>query len=317
MEALPAEPAPVEKLVDQGASCAANKGVPSNFFVSISSFTRALDDIIVPAGKTWSISSINVMGAWFGASHLTEETEFGIAIFNRNHIMCREDIKIPAFSGATEGVPTKLQLSYPCVLVGGHLDATVPPSLIAEDETYYMTVFPKLNFGEGGNTWHWSYSLKTFPGDSFKFRDMDNILQLPNNCRSWTDATKCELGLTGPTDLCFTVEGYSRATTSDDVTELDKPKLPVTDGDIGTDVGHSGRMLTGEEAQHKVDVSGDLSSSTNAALHDQSPVVESSLDNERPAYVIPLAVVGSILGFALVVLVLALLLKKKPAPERV
>jgi hypothetical protein len=47
-------------LFDQGAVCVANKGVPSSYYKTMMTHSRALDDFVVPAGETWHISSLTI-----------------------------------------------------------------------------------------------------------------------------------------------------------------------------------------------------------------------------------------------------------------
>jgi len=300
-------------LFDQGLQCVANKGVPSAYYKSMQARARGLDDFVVPAGKTWHISAISVMGSWFGDSHLTKTTRFSIAIFNRNKIVCRADVLVDTFTTETEGVATRLNFNSPCVVVGGFLDND--KELLEDDETYYVTVGPRLDFSDGGNSWHWSFS-KTTNGEHFKFRDQQGILQTGAKCHTWTDAKECGLNLEGTSDLCFAFHGISSATTEADKEFLDLPALPVKDGDIGTDVGH-GRLLTSDEAYKRKNASNKFAAATAAVLADPAPETIASVHGGTPAHVIGLAVVGSVAAVILIIVVAIMLRPNKSLTERV
>jgi len=300
-------------LFDQGSVCVANRGVPSSYYQGMMAYTRGLDDFLVPSGKTWHISSMTVMGSWFGDSHLTESTSFGITVFNRGFIVCRSDITVKPFTTESEGHVTFLLLDSPCVVVGGHLDSD--KNLLMNDETYYVTVFPRLDYGNGANSWHWSLS-KTTNGENFKFRDTENVLQNGYPCKQWTDATKCGLQLEGASDLCFQFSGFSVPSTPDDWNYLDLPPLPITDGNIGTDLGH-GRLLTVDEAEQRKSSSDKFAVSTSTALADRTPERIRSVNGGTPAYAIALIVVASLALVAIAIVIVVKVVKSREQTERV
>jgi len=258
-----------------------------------------LDDFVVPAGQTWSITSISVMGTWFGAS-ATQPTTFAITIFNRNHIMCRADVTvqpIQASSSSTNGVVTVINLPTPCYLVGGAIAPEVAGILNNRfnplDETYYITVWPEVDFARTGNSWYWSFS-NTKNGETFKFKDTETVF--PNHaCKTWTDATQCGLQLQGHTDLCFVINGRQSDSTPADVYHLNKAELPLRDGNIGTDVGHS-RLLTSDEADQRLFAQSELAdfSQNQDIVTSQTETVyapvSSTSPSGHPAWVVPVVV---------------------------
>jgi len=267
-----------------------------------------LDDFVVPAGETWSLSSISVMGTWYGPDHLAKPTTFGITVFNRNHIMCRADVTVPVVetlassSSSTSGVITVIDLPTPCFLVGGAMSPDVAGTLrnkfIPGDETYYLTVWPEVDFAHGGNSWYWSFS-DTNNGDTFKFKDTETVW--PNHeCTKWTDASQCGLQLEGHTDLCFTISGRKGDSVSEDAYHLNKGVLPLRDSNIGTDVGHP-RLLTSTEANQRLTASTDLAyfNQVNNLVSSATSPVYSPLSPKppsEPSYVVPVAVTLAVIA---------------------
>ena len=122
-------------------------GMPSTRFLETSSGARAVDDIIVPAGSTWSVRKIQLMGSWFSGSQRTTELPlfapnitFAVTIFHQGTIQCKTNVVMPL------PLPQVLVLNIAasrCLLVGAH--ETLDGSMIMSDERFYLTVAPYLD----------------------------------------------------------------------------------------------------------------------------------------------------------------------------
>jgi len=307
-------------LFDQGAKCTANRGVPSAYFKTMMANARALDDFEVPKGKTWAIKRVSVAGSFYGGQVTNSTIKWGISIFNREKVICTTFVTPPPLSSsastsATSGIVgaiTKLDLEIPCHVVGGSLNEA--KEIVSEKETYYITVFPRLDYGNKGDLWRWSLSTST-NGDHFMYRDNAHIFRSltgDKTCTKWTDGTTCGFHFDGYTDLCFQIEGSTSDTTSSDSQYLDIPNMAVKEWP-GIDIGHE-KLLLSEESEIRKNVSARATENyaTIEVTTSKEAVVHVSIGT--PAWVIPVAVVFGVLGVAVVVtLIVFVVLKTKPA----
>lgn len=122
-------------------------GMPSTRYVDTSSGARAVDDFTVPAGSTWSVRKLQLMGSWFTGSQRTTELPlfapnitFAVTIFHRGTIQCKTDVVLPL------PLPEVIVLnmaSSRCFLVGAH--EALDGSLVMSDEKFYLAVAPYLD----------------------------------------------------------------------------------------------------------------------------------------------------------------------------
>lgn len=139
-------------LFDQGSSCIINNGMPSTRFSNTESGARSVDDFVVPAGKTWIVRRVQVMGNWFTSSGIeATSTEaqnegfvpFHVTIFHGGSIQCKTAFGVPM------PVPRVITLdisSANCAVVGAHEGPD--GSIVMSDETYYITVSPLVALNE-------------------------------------------------------------------------------------------------------------------------------------------------------------------------
>jgi len=319
------ESVPTEILVDQTKTCTANRGIPSGEYKSMQATSRGLDDFVVPGGAVWTVSKVTVGGYWMPTA--PGDMQWSLTIFDREGIACRTGIKPVTLPGGV----VELHFDFPCELIGGHMEINKDPmtkietiSPVSADETYWLTVAPVNNFASTNDIWYWSYS-KTENGEVVKFRDMNNIWKQPNPCKTWTEANNCGISEPGEVfhDLCFSVTGSSSPMTDEswDIV-TDRPKVPVKDSGIGTDVGHS-RLLTIQEAEVRATTSDKLIvvHKANEATVIEEPVVVADIsvqtsENPNPGYGIAAVTLGAIALALLIVVIAIVALKKNTEGER-
>lgn len=318
-------------LIDQGSSCVSNKGMPSTRFVETQSGTRAVDDFIVPAGQTWSLTELQVMGTWFKealpvddpADAVTSESTtfvpFDVTVFHAGSIQCKTTVPValPVPPVVTLDISSAL-----CTVVGAQED--VDGSLKMVDQTYYLTVAPLTHVT---NQFYWSFS-KTTNGQTFKWRDMKDLFGF-GLCPTWTDGNKCGLPTRG-TDMCFKLLGSSAQTTEmDTVYMVTAQTSNGGDGEIGSDTREGGawdpaKAQAEEEAlvilrENAKLILADLTEteeqvttiSENSEVKIAGESEESDWHND--SWVIPVSVTLAIFGALVVVLVVVLVAHSRGA----
>eukprot|EP01126_Amoeba_proteus_P063788 TRINITY_DN882_c0_g1_i2.p1 TRINITY_DN882_c0_g1~~TRINITY_DN882_c0_g1_i2.p1 ORF type:complete len:1171 (-),score=202.14 TRINITY_DN882_c0_g1_i2:115-3627(-) len=313
-------------LFDQGQSCAVNRGLVTGHFKWMRAKSRALDDFTVSAGNTWTINSVSVLGSFFGKGIEEETINWTVSVFHNYSLMCTSTAQTPPLIQSNpslnpptelkgvEGVITTLNLSTPCMVVGGHVDKnSVPSVIVPRDESYYISVYPSLNHLHEGELWRWSLSEENH-ASHLMYKDASRVFT-PKKCTEWTTGNSCGLDLFDFAGLCFQLFGISHPTTDGDKVFVDKPNQAVRQWP-GVDTGHE-RLLTEEEGYQRWQGSQRLRESEatiSVSLQDTS-VVYASMDDVS-GIGIALIVVGCV-ALLLVVVILVLVLRRPSSSERV
>eukprot|EP01127_Copromyxa_protea_P016045 TRINITY_DN4709_c0_g1_i1.p1 TRINITY_DN4709_c0_g1~~TRINITY_DN4709_c0_g1_i1.p1 ORF type:complete len:976 (-),score=198.18 TRINITY_DN4709_c0_g1_i1:45-2972(-) len=312
-----------DMLFDQGASCTLNKGIPSTKFIETSSASRAVDDFIVPAGKTWSVREVKVMGSWFvGPDNVPllddkdsgKSIDFYVTIFHSRTIQCKSIVSLPL--PLSQVVVIDIAASH-CLLLGAH---DVNGTLVSADEQYYITISPLLDVG---TQFLWSFS-KTQNGASFKWRDAKNIYGT-SECKSWTDGSKCGMEVAG-SDLCFAILGTSAPITSQDAISMNNRQTTNGgDGEIGSDSREFTHAWNPEDAaresaaatvvqENSKQIFQRLSSEEENVLSIQEAAsVNGDGDYPEHPWLIPVVVVACVVGLAVTIGVVLFIKTRVPS----
>eukprot|EP01127_Copromyxa_protea_P011653 TRINITY_DN294_c0_g1_i1.p1 TRINITY_DN294_c0_g1~~TRINITY_DN294_c0_g1_i1.p1 ORF type:complete len:1674 (-),score=432.23 TRINITY_DN294_c0_g1_i1:61-4824(-) len=319
-------------LFDQGSICVANKGMPSTRYVETETGARAADDFVVPAGETWSLGVIQVMGNWFKDASAVQDAEslsgsvpFTVTIFHNGNIQCKTTVPVLL------PVPQVITLDISkinCKLIGAY--ENVDSSILVADQTYYITVSPKVDVT---NQFYWSFSKST-NGETFQWRDTKDLFGL-SKCPTWTKGDECGIPTAG-TDLCFKLLGSKAVTSEADRTYMGVAQTSQTSEGIGNDAREGGVAWSPEQEAEEERVTAILRANAKLILEDlgvSTPEetsiseasdikIESEEREKNDAWILPVAIVAAIAGTALIVGVIAVithqaLVKKGPAYKEV
>lgn len=144
------------------------------------------DDFVVPAGETWTIDYVAVIGSWSlsgpaGSVNIEFYTDGG-------------------------GIPGASVCSYPGVAPIDVYDANfavnLPTDCVLTAGTYYLSVQGQVDYGTGGQ-WYWTTNAST--------NGTDWVWQNPGNgfgtgCTTWADGNTCLAAAYGP-DMTFLLGG--------------------------------------------------------------------------------------------------------------
>ena len=169
-------------LYDQTDNAAGTAIVSTNFLPAEDlSDAQAADDFTVPAGETWSVTEVFVMGLSPGAQPTSN-----VAFYKDNATLPGAEVTSSVVSAADGGVSPNFALSLPApVILGpGH---------------YWVSV--QRNSAGPAQSWTWR-RRSVASGDGAVWRNPGNGFAL--NCIPYTRLTTC---LAGPPDLLFKISG--------------------------------------------------------------------------------------------------------------
>ncbi len=129
------------------------------------SFLETAEDFVIPAGASWDIRSVSVVGSTNGTFSEARFTIYennsgnvGVAVFT-SPILSPEPFDFTGTNGAQNG-NFRLTLDQPTTLAAGN---------------YWISVQTNQVFSGGGGQWAWSF-FSPATGDYFQVRDPDNLL---------------------------------------------------------------------------------------------------------------------------------------------
>jgi hypothetical protein len=146
---------------------------------------QGADDFVVPAGETWTIDYVAVIGSWSVSGPANAV-----------------NIEFYADGG---GMPGASVCSYPGAAPIDVYDANfavnLPTDCVLTEGTYYVSVQGQVDYATGGQ-WFW-YLNGSANGTAWFWQNPGN--GFGTGCTSWADGFGC-LGYTGP-DLTFLLGG--------------------------------------------------------------------------------------------------------------
>lgn len=171
-------------------------GAPSqNFEAAFDAYdSQGADDFVVPAGETWNINGVNIVGTdTMGVSADTMEVEF--------------------FMDAG-GAPGASVCDYPTILTfsgAPNYDIDLPADCVLGAGTYWVTVVVQLDFGTGGQHFWSGVALSDTSGNPGMWQNPNGGFGIPA-CASWEVTSVCGVGGGTMDDWLFQIEGSTDPT---------------------------------------------------------------------------------------------------------
>jgi hypothetical protein len=178
-------------LYDQTAGAGTISLVSQNFEASFDAYdNQGADDFEVPAGETWSIESIDVLGAYFNG--VGPAYSFNVWFYT-------DAAGLPGTEVASE-----MNASYTDPGGLGSVTITLSPAIVLNAGSYWVSIQANIDFGVGGE-WGWTEHLPM--NTESAWQNPGGGFGLP--CTSWGyRVTTCGLaGTAGYTDYAFRLNG--------------------------------------------------------------------------------------------------------------
>jgi len=177
----------------------ASYSVASQQFTDYSNFiAQDADDFVVPAGKTWSITSIEVLGNYFAGGSsaplpLGPADSFILQIYADN-------------SGLPAATPLFEQTGLSYSETSGLFHIDLSSAIALPEGTYWISVVATMSYTNEGE-WGWAWNQDAQIGGQFVNQDPDQIIDPAGSWPvSWASASG-----TWPNqsqyDLCFSLIG--------------------------------------------------------------------------------------------------------------
>ena len=180
------QPVGRDTLYDQTGTAGDNGFSSQDFETAYDAYdAQAGDDFVVPAGETWTIDYVAVVGSWSVAGPANSV-----------------NIEFYADGG---GLPGASVCSYPGVAPIDLYDASfavdLPTDCVLGAGTYYVSVQGQVDFATGGQ-WYWTLSTSA-NGTDWVWRNPLGGFGV--GCTTWSDGYGC-IGSVGP-DMAFLLGG--------------------------------------------------------------------------------------------------------------
>ncbi|MDQ3930684.1 MAG: hypothetical protein M3328_16255, partial [Chloroflexota bacterium] len=150
--------------------------------------SQAADDFIVPAGKTWTLSQVEVLG--FPVTTTIQPASFNVFIYNDNSTL----------PGSL--VASYANLSYVQSPTTGVYTIDFPSTLL-NTGTYWVSV--QANTAAAGNRWAWSSSDQPAVNNGSAWQNPGN--GFGSGCTTWGRKTTCLPSSNGLPDQQFRLSG--------------------------------------------------------------------------------------------------------------
>ncbi len=178
-------------LYDQTANGSGAAYVSQKFDSAHSTYDDQIaDDFTVPAGKTWTVSEVDVVGGYSSPGGPAKS----------------ENVFI--YKATAKGLPKLKVMEFDKVKgkdTSGSFAITLPQSVKLAPGTYFVSVQVNMSYATGG-LWGWEDTAgsPTF-GSPAAFKNPQNGFQ--TGCTKWTALNKCEA--VGGADMIFKLLGQS------------------------------------------------------------------------------------------------------------
>ncbi|MEJ2103488.1 MAG: T9SS type A sorting domain-containing protein, partial [Ignavibacteriaceae bacterium] len=185
-------PAETDVLYEQMANAGTNSLTSQNFEASLDTYdNQGADDFEVPAGETWSIESIDVLGAYYNGTG--PATSFNVYFYN----------DASGFPGTVAGQLENASFTDPGGL--GSVSIAFSPAIELSAGSYWVSVQCNMDYSVGGQ-WGWTEQTQTAtesewenPGGAFG-----------TTCSTWGyRVTNCAVGAAPYYDFSFRLNGTS------------------------------------------------------------------------------------------------------------
>ncbi|MGB5288323.1 MAG: LamG-like jellyroll fold domain-containing protein [Ignavibacteriaceae bacterium] len=185
-------PADVDVLYEQMAGAGPNSLTSQNFETANDAFdNQGADDFVVPAGQTWTIESVDVLGAYFNGTG--PAVSFNVFFYNN----------AAGLPGTVAAQALNATYTDPGGL--GSVTITISPAIVLTEGTYWVSVQCNMDFPVGGQ-WGWTEQNQT--GFESAWQNPGGGFALP--CLTYGyRVTTCTLGAAPYFDFSFRLNGTS------------------------------------------------------------------------------------------------------------
>ncbi len=174
-------------------------GSPDGSVVSFDNGTslssQAADDFVVPAGKTWTLSQVDLSG--FPVVGTAQPTSFNVFFYSNASTLPNSQV-----AGHTD-------LSYVVNSTTGEYTITFPPTLLGPG-TYWVSV--QADTTAAGNRWTWNSFAAPAVNSGAAWRNPGN--GFGSGCLDWTRKTTCHPQVSFAPDQLFRLHGIEETPTS-------------------------------------------------------------------------------------------------------
>ena len=183
-------PAELDVLYEQMSGAGTNSLTSQNFETSFDTYdNQAADDFAVPAGETWTIESIDVLGAYFNGTG--PSTSYNVFFYNN----------AAGLPGTLAAEALNATYTDPGGL--GSASITISPAIVLTEGSYWISVQANLDFGVGGQ---WGWTEHTAIGTESTWQNPGGGFATP--CTTWGyRVTNCAIGAAPYFDMCFRING--------------------------------------------------------------------------------------------------------------
>jgi hypothetical protein len=177
-------------LYEQMANAGTNSLTSQNFEASFDAYdNQGADDFVIPSGQTWSIESIDVLGAYYNGTG--PASSYNVFFYSN--------------SGGLPGtlVASKLNASYTDPGGLGSVSITLSPAIQLPAGSYWVSIQCNMDFSAGGQ-WGWTEQTQT---------GSESVWQNPGggfatSCATWGyRVTNCAIGAAPYYDYSFRLNG--------------------------------------------------------------------------------------------------------------
>ena len=183
-------PAELDVLYEQMSGAGTNSLTSQNFETSFDTYdNQGADDFVVPAGQTWTVESIDVLGAYYNG--IGPSTSYNVFFYNN--------------AGGLPGTLAAEALNATYTDPGGLGSAsiTISPAIVLTEGSYWISVQANLDFGVGGQ---WGWTEHTAVGTESTWQNPGGGFATP--CTTWGyRVTNCGIGAAPYFDMCFRING--------------------------------------------------------------------------------------------------------------
>ena len=185
-------PADLLVLYEQMVNPGPNSNTSQNFEAGFDNFdNQGADDFVVPVGESWTIESVDVLGAYFNGTG--PAVSFNVFFYNN----------AAGFPGTVAAQALNAVYTDPGGL--GSATVTLSPAIVLAEGSYWVSVQCNMDFGVGGQ---WGWTEQTQTGTESTWQNPGGGFGTP--CTTWGyRVTNCAIGGAPYYDMSFRLNGTS------------------------------------------------------------------------------------------------------------
>jgi len=185
-------PADLDVLYEQMANAGPNSNTSQNFETGFDTYdNQGADDFVIPAGESWTIESVDVLGAYFNGTG--PAVSFNVFFYNN----------AAGFPGTVAAQALNAVYTDPGGL--GSATVTLSPAIVLAEGSYWVSVQCNMDFGVGGQ---WGWTEQTQTGTESTWQNPGGAFGTP--CTTWGyRVTNCAVGSAPYYDMSFRLNGTS------------------------------------------------------------------------------------------------------------